>query len=136
MHIPDNYLSPSTCAAFGAVMIPIWKRAVSKAKEELTKKKMPLLGICAALSFLIMMFNLPLLGGTTSHAVGGTLILYSTLYKLAIFCRISIVSIAVFFQEYSVLHLMPLKYISFWNLSSIITFSSFSAISSILAGSI
>ena len=24
MHIPENYLSPMTCAAMGAVMLPIW----------------------------------------------------------------------------------------------------------------
>ena len=35
---------------------------------------MPLLGIAAAFSFLAMMFNIPLPGGTTGHAVCGTLI--------------------------------------------------------------
>lgn len=74
MHIPDNYLSPATCAVMGAVMIPIWSRAVKKVKKEVTKKKMPLMGIGASLSFLTMMFNIPLPGGTTGHAVGGTLI--------------------------------------------------------------
>jgi ABC-type Co2+ transport system permease subunit len=24
MHIPENYLSPSTCGVLGAVMVPIW----------------------------------------------------------------------------------------------------------------
>jgi cobalt/nickel transport system permease protein len=33
-----------------------------------------LLGIGAAFSFLLMMFNIPLPGGTTGHAVGGTLL--------------------------------------------------------------
>lgn len=74
MHIPDNYLSPSTCAVLGAAMVPVWRRAVRKVKEEVTRKKLPLMGIGAAFSFLIMMFNVPLPGGTTGHAVGGTLI--------------------------------------------------------------
>ena len=74
MHIPDNYLSPSTCAVMGAVMIPVWAIAVKKVKEEITKAKMPLLGIGAAFAFLMMMFNIPLPGGTTGHAVGGTLL--------------------------------------------------------------
>lgn len=73
MHIPDNYLSPSTCAAFGAVMLPVWRRASLKVKKEITRQKMPLLGVVAAFSFLIMMFNIPLPGGTTGHAVGGAL---------------------------------------------------------------
>lgn len=74
MHIPDNYLSPSTCAALGAAMVPIWSRVVKKVKKEVSKKKMPLLGVGASVSFLIMMFNVPLPGGTTGHAVGGTLL--------------------------------------------------------------
>jgi len=74
MHIPDNYLSPSTCVAMGAAMIPVWTLAVRKVKKEITKVKVPLLGIGAAFSFLMMMFNVPLPGGTTGHAVGGTLI--------------------------------------------------------------
>ncbi len=73
MHIPDNYLSPSTCAVFGAAMIPVWKKSVTKVKEELTPKKIPMLGVCSAFSFLIMMFNVPLPGGTTGHAVGAAL---------------------------------------------------------------
>ena len=74
MHIPDNYLSPATCAVMGAVMVPVWAVAVTKVRKELPKEKIPLLGIGAAFSFLIMMFNVPLPGGTTGHAVGGTLI--------------------------------------------------------------
>ena len=74
MHIPDNYLSPSTCAVMGAAMIPVWTIAVKKVKNEISKVKIPLLGIGAAFSFLIMMFNVPLPGGTTGHAVGGTLL--------------------------------------------------------------
>lgn len=74
MHIPDNYLSPSTCAVMGAAMVPVWTMAVRKVKNEITKVKIPLLGVGAAFSFLIMMFNVPLPGGTTGHAVGGTLL--------------------------------------------------------------
>jgi cobalt/nickel transport system permease protein len=74
MHIPDNYLSPATCAVMGAVMLPVWTVAVRKVRKELTKERLPLLGVCAAFSFLVMMLNVPLPGGTTGHAVGGALI--------------------------------------------------------------
>ncbi len=74
MHIPDNYLSPSTCAVLGTAMAPVWTVAVKKVKAEITKEKLPMLGVGAAFSFLLMMFNIPLPGGTTGHAVGGTLI--------------------------------------------------------------
>ncbi len=74
MHIPDNYLSPATCAAMAAAMVPAWVVSIKKAGRELPKEKLPLLGIGAAFSFLIMMLNVPLPGGTTGHAVGGTLV--------------------------------------------------------------
>ena len=74
MHIPDNYLSPSTCAVMGAAMVPVWTISVNKVKEELKKVKIPLLGIGAAFSFLLMMFNVPLPGGTSGHAVGAVLL--------------------------------------------------------------
>jgi cobalt/nickel transport system permease protein len=74
MHIPDNYLSPATCAVMGAAMVPVWAISIKKVKAEITKVKMPQLGIGAAFAFLIMMFNVPVPGGTTAHAVGGTLL--------------------------------------------------------------
>ncbi len=74
MHIPDNYLSPQTCAVMGAAMVPVWALAVARIKKEISVKKIPLLGISAAFSFLVMMLNVPLPGGTTGHAVGSVLI--------------------------------------------------------------
>jgi hypothetical protein len=56
MHIPDNYLSPATCAVLGAAMVPVWTAAVRKVRRELPKAGVPLLGIAAAFSFLVMMF--------------------------------------------------------------------------------
>lgn len=41
MHIPDNYLSPSTCAVMAVAMIPIWTVAVKKVKEEPRKRRFP-----------------------------------------------------------------------------------------------
>ena len=58
----------------GAAMVPVWTVAVKKLKTEISRVKVPMLGIGAAFSFLLMMFNVPLPGGTTGHAVGGTLL--------------------------------------------------------------
>lgn len=74
MHIPENYLSPSTCGVLAAVMVPVWVHAGRKVKETVPRDKMPLLGLAAAFSFIAMMFNVPIPGGTTGHAVCGTLI--------------------------------------------------------------
>lgn len=71
MHIPDGYLSPSTCIAGYVAMIPFWAIAVKKVKKSLDSRLIPLMVIGAAFSFVIMMFNIPIPGGTTAHAVGG-----------------------------------------------------------------
>jgi cobalt/nickel transport system permease protein len=74
MHIPDNYLSPATCAVMAIAVVPAWVVSIKRVAKETPKEKIPLFGIGAAFSFLIMMFNVPLPGGTTGHAVGGTLL--------------------------------------------------------------
>ena len=70
MHIPDGYLSPSTCAVLAAGALPFWVIALRRVKKLLHTRLVPLLSVFAAFSFVIMMFNLPLPGGTTGHAVG------------------------------------------------------------------
>jgi len=74
MHIPDGYLSPATCGVFGAVMIPIWTAASKAVRKTLSVRQVPYLAIGAAFSFVIMMFNVPIPGGSTGHAVGGVLV--------------------------------------------------------------
>lgn len=74
MHIPDNYLSPQTDAVMAVAMVPVWVHCIKKVRATLDCEHMAFLGICAAFSFLLMMFNVPLPGGTTGHAVGGALI--------------------------------------------------------------
>lgn len=74
MHIPDGYLGPATCGVFYAMMLPIWAIASKIVKKVLKARQVPMLAIGAAFSFVIMMFNVPIPGGTTGHAVGGVLV--------------------------------------------------------------
>lgn len=74
MHIPDNYLSPTTDAILTVAMVPVWVRCARRVREDLDQRQTSFIGMAAAFSFLLMMFNVPLPGGTTGHAVGGTLI--------------------------------------------------------------
>jgi len=100
MHIPDGYLSPSTCAVLYAASAPFWYTALQRVKKALATRLVPLLSVMAALSFVIMMFNLPLPGGTTGHAVGvaiATIILGPWASMLAISIALSIQ--AVFFGD-------------------------------------
>jgi cobalt/nickel transport system permease protein len=70
MHIPDGYLSPSTCAVLYGTAIPFWYVAFARVKRLLRTRLVPLLAVVSAFCFVIMMFNVPLPGGTTGHAVG------------------------------------------------------------------
>lgn len=74
MHIPEGYLSPQTWGASYVVMVPIWIIAGRKLRHTLDARRVPLLAIGAAFSFVIMMFNIPAPGGTTGHATGAALI--------------------------------------------------------------
>jgi len=100
MHIPDGYLSPSTCAVLYAAATPFWYTALQRVKKSLSTRLVPLLSVMAALSFVVMMFNLPLPGGTTGHAVGvgiATIILGPWASILAISIALGIQ--AVFFGD-------------------------------------
>lgn len=100
MHIPDGYLSPATCAALYAGSAPFWYTSLQKMKRALNTRMVPLLAVFAAFSFIIMMFNLPLPGGTTGHAVGmaiAAIVLGPWASMLAI--SIALVIQAVFFGD-------------------------------------
>jgi cobalt/nickel transport system permease protein len=74
MHIPDGYLSPSTCAVLYGAAVPIWVTAARRVKQVVKTRYVPLVAMGAAYSFLVMMFNIPVPDGTTAHAVGAVLI--------------------------------------------------------------
>ncbi len=73
MHIPDGYLSPSTCAVLYVGAAAGWYSALRRLKRMLLTRVVPLISVFAAFAFVVMMFNLPLPGGTTGHALGVTI---------------------------------------------------------------
>jgi cobalt/nickel transport system permease protein len=74
MHIPDGYLSPQTCGALGAAMVPVWTGAARRVRRVVRSRFVPLIAVGAAYCFLVMMFNVPIPDGTTAHAVGAVLV--------------------------------------------------------------
>jgi len=70
VHVPDGYLSPATCAALYAGAAPFWFVALRRLERTLHTRLVPRVSLFAAFSFVVMMFNIPLPGGTTGHAVG------------------------------------------------------------------
>lgn len=73
MHIPDGYLSPATYGAMYVAATPFWAVAVARVRNVLRGRTVPLLSVFSALTFAVMMFNVPVPGGTTAHATGATL---------------------------------------------------------------
>ena len=74
MHIPDGYLGPQTYGALYAIMVPIWALASRIVRRTLSQREVPYLALGAAFSFVIMMFNIPIPGGSSGHAVGGVIV--------------------------------------------------------------
>jgi cobalt/nickel transport system permease protein len=74
MHIPDGYLGPQTYGVLYGVMVPIWALASRIVRRTLKQRQVPFLALGAAFSFVIMMFNIPIPGGSTGHAVGGVIV--------------------------------------------------------------
>src|SRR6202142_4228143 len=73
MHIPDGYLSPVTCLIMFLIALPFWWIGIRKIRERMSAQSVPLIALLAAFSFVIMMFNFPIPGGTTAHAIGATI---------------------------------------------------------------
>jgi cobalt/nickel transport system permease protein len=94
MHIPDGYLSPIISLGAGVATLPAWAVATQRVKAVLNHRTVPLLAIFSALTFTIMMFNVPVPGGTTAHGVGGTL----TAVVLGPWAAIISVSVALIIQ--------------------------------------
>lgn len=74
MHIPDGYLSPQTYVPMYGVAFAFWGIALRKIRNVTSAKYVPYLAMAAAFSFLVQMFNIPIPGGTTGHAVGAGII--------------------------------------------------------------
>ncbi len=94
MHIPDGYLSPQTCAVAYAVAVPTWGVASRRVTAVVRTRNVPLLAMFSAVSFLVMMFNVPIPDGTTAHAVGAVIIAI----VLGPWAAVIAVSVALLFQ--------------------------------------
>ncbi len=73
MHIPDGFLSNTinlTTVGLSGLTMAL---ALKKARQELTEKEIPLVGVTAAFIFAAQMINFPVAGGTSGHFLGAAL---------------------------------------------------------------
>jgi cobalt/nickel transport system permease protein len=74
MHIPDGFLDLPIIAVTFGIAIVFWIISSIKLKGSLTEKQVPLLAIMTAGVFAAQMVNFPIIGGTSGHLVGATLL--------------------------------------------------------------
>ena len=74
MHIPDGFLSPSTYIPATVIALPLLIKAFKKTKEAINDESFAFLSSLTAFSFVIMMFNIPIPGGTSGHAIGAAIL--------------------------------------------------------------
>ena len=78
MHIPDGLLNPTTIIflwliVIGVMILGYFKIGKIFEKED-SEKIIPYIGVLAAVIFAFQFVNYPVLGGTSGHLIGGTLI--------------------------------------------------------------
>jgi cobalt/nickel transport system permease protein len=94
MHIPDGFISPATYIPAIAAAIPLLIIAFKKTKEAINDESFALLSSLTAFSFVIMMFNIPIPGGTSGHAIGAAILAILFGPWVAAFC----LSLTLFIQ--------------------------------------
>jgi len=103
MHIPDGYLSPQTSVPVVVAMIPLWSVAIKKIKSTFDLRQIPVLALCSAFSFIVMMFNVPL-GVSSVHAVGSVFIaIILGPWAACIAVSIAVIIQAIFFADGGIL---------------------------------
>ncbi len=73
MHIPDGFLDVKTIVTTTALAAGTLGFALRYTRQQLTARRIPLLGLASAFVFAAQMINFPVLGGTSGHMIGGTL---------------------------------------------------------------
>lgn len=94
MHIPDGFLAPSTYIPATVVALPLLMIAFKKTKEAIDDESFAFLSSLTAFSFVIMMFNIPIPGGTSGHAIGAAILAIMFGPWVAAFC----LSLTLFIQ--------------------------------------
>ena len=69
MHLPDGLVSPTVTIIGFLITIIFWVVCFKKVK--LSEQQVPMMGLLTALFFAAMMINIPLIGPTTAHLLGG-----------------------------------------------------------------
>ena len=74
MHIPDGFLSLQVLVPCWMLTILFVALALKETAQHLDDRQVPFVGVLAAMVFAAQMLNFPIVGGTSGHLIGGTLV--------------------------------------------------------------
>jgi cobalt/nickel transport system permease protein len=74
MHIPDGFLTNRLAVSLDVVSGASVFYAARQVKMDISGRMVPIMGVLAAFVFAAQMLNFPILGGTSGHLIGGSLL--------------------------------------------------------------
>mgnify|MGYP005831101099 CR=1 FL=1 len=74
MHIPDGFLDITLSVVMFALAVLFWVPSFYKANRSINNGSIPLMAVLTAGVFAAQMLNFPIIGGTSGHLIGATLI--------------------------------------------------------------
>ena len=74
MHIPDGFLTNRIAVSLDVVSAASILYAARRLKVDFAGRMVPIMGVLAAFVFAAQMLNFPILGGTSGHLIGGSLL--------------------------------------------------------------
>jgi cobalt/nickel transport system permease protein len=74
MHIPDGFLTTRIAVSLDVVSGASVLYAARQVKVDIAGRMVPIMGVLAAFVFAAQMLNFPILGGTSGHLIGGSLL--------------------------------------------------------------
>jgi cobalt/nickel transport system permease protein len=73
MHIPDGFLTNRVAISLDMVSGASILYAARMVKMDISNRMIPIMGVLGAFVFVAQMLNFPILGGTSGHLIGGSL---------------------------------------------------------------
>ncbi len=74
MHIPDGFLTNRVAVSLDVISCANIVYAARCVKLDISGRVVPIMGVLAAFVFASQMLNFPILGGTSGHLIGGSLL--------------------------------------------------------------
>jgi cobalt/nickel transport system permease protein len=74
MHIPDGFLTNRIAGSLDVISGVSILYAARRAKVDFAGRMVPIMGVLAAFVFAAQMLNFPIIGGTSGHLIGGSLL--------------------------------------------------------------